>query len=747
MSLAEKLAQERRARLAAERLLELKQAELTDANRKLGRHALALTKRIGATQAEIATFRNENERVKSDLNTANEKVEQAERRLWHSIQAFQDGFAFFDSNSKLIGANTAYLNIFEGVEEVAPGVSYVRILQVLTDEGLIDTEELSADAWRAMMTERWMSPAPEPTVIRLWNDRYLKLIDQRGHDGDIVSLALDITATVHYEEELRTARERAEAANRAKSAFLANMSHEIRTPMNGVVGMAELLNDTSLTEEQRLYANTIKNSGEALLVIINDVLDYSKIEAEKLVLHPEPFDLEACMHEVVMLLQANARDKGLTLLVDYDLFMPTSFIGDPGRIRQILTNLIGNAVKFTNQGHVTARVTGVPHPEDNTVMLHISIEDSGIGIPEEKIQHIFGEFNQVEDETNRQFEGTGLGLAITERLIKMMDGEIWVESEFGKGSCFGFRLPLVVADGSQVNAPELPDDLNCVMIVDDMEINREILNRQLQRLGLKVIPVTSGARALEQMSKDVDLVITDRNLPGMDGLKLARSLRHAWADVPVLLLSSDPADASDPAIRDIFAGVLQKPIPRGALFTALSKISAPGGQPPSASLAVEVAPSPAMTQSAATAEIASDLRRMRVLAAEDNRTNQLVFRKMVKDMNIDLRFAGNGQEAVELYQSFVPDMIFMDISMPKMDGKQATQAIRELEKENGRKVQIVALTAHAMDGDSEGILAAGLDDYLTKPLRKSLIHERIMKNMPAAVAPLQCEGGDLQATG
>ncbi|MFY1712461.1 response regulator [Tritonibacter mobilis] len=747
MSLAEKLAQERRARLAAERLLELKQAELTDANRKLGRHALALTKRIGATQAEIATFRNENERVKSDLNTANEKVEQAERRLWHSIQAFQDGFAFFDSNSKLIGANTAYLNIFEGVEEVAPGVSYVRILQVLTDEGLIDTEELSADAWRAMMTERWMSPTPEPTVIRLWNDRYLKLIDQRGHDGDIVSLALDITATVHYEEELRTARERAEAANRAKSAFLANMSHEIRTPMNGVVGMAELLNDTSLTEEQRLYANTIRNSGEALLVIINDVLDYSKIEAEKLVLHPEPFDLEACMHEVVMLLQANARDKGLTLLVDYDLFMPTSFIGDPGRIRQILTNLIGNAVKFTNEGHVTARVTGVPHPEDNTVMLHISIEDSGIGIPEEKIQHIFGEFNQVEDETNRQFEGTGLGLAITERLIKMMDGEIWVESEFGKGSCFGFRLPLVVADGSQVNAPELPDDLNCVMIVDDMEINREILNRQLQRLGLKVIPVTSGARALEQMSKDVDLVITDRNLPGMDGLKLARSLRHAWSDVPVLLLSSDPADASDPAIRDIFAGVLQKPIPRGALFTALSKLSAPAGQPPSASLAVEAAPSPAMTQSAATADIASDLRKMRVLAAEDNRTNQLVFRKMVKDMNIDLRFAGNGQEAVELYQSFVPDMIFMDISMPKMDGKQATQAIRELEKENGRKVQIVALTAHAMDGDSEGILAAGLDDYLTKPLRKSLIHERIMKNMPAAVAPLQCEGGDLQATG
>ncbi|OIQ31455.1 MAG: hybrid sensor histidine kinase/response regulator [Alphaproteobacteria bacterium MedPE-SWcel] len=752
MSLAEKLAQERRARLAAERLLELKQAELTDANRKLGRHALALTKRIGATQAEIATFRNENEKVKSDLNTANEKVEQAERRLWHSIQAFQDGFAFFDSNSKLIGANTAYLNIFEGVEEVAPGVSYVRILQILTDEGLIDTEELSADAWRAMMTERWMSPAPEATVIRLWNDRYVKLIDQRGFDGDIVSLALDITATVHYEEELRTARERAEAANRAKSAFLANMSHEIRTPMNGVVGMAELLNDTSLTEEQRLYAGTIKNSGEALLVIINDVLDYSKIEAEKLVLNPETFDLEACMHEVVMLLQANARDKGLTLLVDYDLFMPTNFIGDPGRIRQILTNLIGNAVKFTNQGHVTARVTGVPHPEDNTVMLHIAIEDTGIGIPEEKIKHIFGEFNQVEDATNREFEGTGLGLAITERLIKMMDGEIWVESDFGAGSCFGFRLPLVVADGNKVSAPDMPQNLRHVMIVDDMQINREILNRQLQRLGLQVTPVSSGAEALEHMSEDIDLVVTDRNLPGMDGVKLARSLRHDWQDVPVLLLSSDPADMRDLSIQDIFAGVLQKPLPRGALFSALSSLGKPElalpATGPDTGEAAAVAPEPSAECPASDQQDGSHLPRMRVMAAEDNRTNQLVFRKMVKDLNIDLRFANNGQEAVDLYQSFLPDLIFMDISMPKMDGKEATGVIRELEKTAPSRVQIVALTAHAMDGDSEGILAAGLDDYLTKPLRKGLIHERIMNNLPSGAAPLVIErdSSDLRAT-
>lgn len=215
MSLAEKLAEERRARLAAERLLELKQAELSAANRKLGRHALALTKQIGQTQAEVATVRDENAKVKSDLTTANEKIETAERRLWHSIQAFQDGFAFFDSNSKLIGANTAYLNIFDGLEEVAPGISYMRILQLMTDEGLVNTGELAADAWRDMMTDRWLSDSPAPIMVQLWDERYLRLIDQRGHGGDMVSLALDITSTVRHEHELREARARAEEANRA----------------------------------------------------------------------------------------------------------------------------------------------------------------------------------------------------------------------------------------------------------------------------------------------------------------------------------------------------------------------------------------------------------------------------------------------------------------------------------------------------------------------------------------------------
>jgi len=731
MDLANKLAEERRARLAAERLLELKQAELSAANRKLGRHALALTKQVGATQAEMATVRDENEKVKSDLTVANEKIEIAERRLWLSIQAIQDGFAFFDADSRLIGANGAYIDFFDGLEEIAPGVSYMRILQILTDEGLIDTEDRTPDEWRAMMTDRWLSPTPEPVVMRTWNDQYVKLIDQRGHGGDVVSLALNITSTVRYEAQLREERERAEAANRAKSAFLANMSHEIRTPMNGVVGMAELLADTDLTEEQRLYATTIRHSGEALLVIINDVLDYSKIEAEKLVLHPEPFDLERCVHEVVTLLQPTARDKGLTLLVDFDLFLPTRFVGDPGRVRQVLTNLVGNAVKFTAHGHVLIRVTGVPD-DNGGGAVHITVEDTGIGIPADKVDHVFGEFNQVEDERNRQFEGTGLGLAISRRLVEMMGGSVWVESEEGAGSCFGLRLPMPGGDSAPPAPPHLDGRLTHVLVVDDLEVNRTILERQLTALGLRVTACCSGDKALETLAgeDDVGLVISDHNMPDMDGLELAEAVRAAGhRTLPFLLLSSAPGLAESEAGRRHIQGVLQKPAPRGELFAKLAAIGGLVAEPPPR----PAEPLPEMTE---TAHPSDAPRLMRVLAAEDNRTNQLVFNKMVKDLAIELRFANNGEEAVAAYRDFGPDLIFMDISMPGMDGKQATAEIRRIEAGTGAHVPIVALTAHAMAGDAEDILAAGLDHYLTKPLRKSLIHDRLAKAEPPGVRPV-----------
>ncbi len=719
MSLAQKLAEERRSRLAAERLLELKQAELFAANQKLGRHARALSEEIVTTRAQFETIRNENQQVKSDLTAAHQKVEIAERRLWHSIETIQDGFAFFDVDSRMIAANHSYLSVFDGLEEVAPGVHYTRILQLMTEEGVVNIGDVDPARWRAMMQKRWETPSPPPIVIRLWNDTYIKLIDQRAHGGDVVSLALNITDTVRYEKELKEARKKAEAANRAKSAFLANMSHEIRTPMNGVVGMAELLADTSLSREQRLFVQTIKNSGEALLVIINDVLDYSKIEANKLVLHTEPFDLERCIHEIVMLLQPLARDKKIDLLVDYDLFLPTMFVGDPGRIRQVLTNLLGNAVKFTQQGHVLVRVVGVQPGDGPDTHVHVTIEDTGIGIPADKIDHIFGEFNQVEDERNRKFEGTGLGLAISQRLITLMGGRIWVDSEQGVGSSFGFRITLPAAESISEAAPVLPERLKKALVVDDLSVNRDILSKQMEILGIETLCCASGAAALAALDDSFDVVMTDHNMPEMDGIELARAIRETGSTVPVLLLSSNSTFAEMESGKGMLQAILQKPTPRRELFARLQALGADIAPPdPAAPPVLPAAP-----------------RRMRVLAAEDNRTNRLVFTKMVKEAQIDLRFAEDGEQAIALYKEFEPDIVFMDISMPGRDGKQATAAIRQLEARTGQRVPIVAMTAHAMDGDSEGILSAGLDFYLTKPLRKSEIMAALQDHCPQDALP------------
>lgn len=725
MSLQQKLTEERRGRLAAERMLELKKAELFAANRKLGRHARQLNDEIVDTRALVESIRGENKKVKSDLSAAQEKIALVERRLWHSIETIKDGFAFFDSDNHLIMANQAYMAIFEGLEAIKPGVNYVTILQAMTDEGIVDLDGTNPTEWRQEMLSRFQQRHPPSAIIRLWNGRYVKLVDQRGPGGDMVSLGLDITATVHYERELDAARKQAEAANRAKSAFLANMSHEIRTPMNGVIGMADLLGDTELTEEQRLYAQTIKNSGEALLVIINDVLDYSKIEADRLELHSDPFDLERACQEVIMLLQPLARDKGLELLLDYDLFLPTDLLGDAGRIRQVLTNLIGNAVKFTTKGHVLVRVTGVTDAKLGTVTAHIAVEDTGIGIPAHMTDHIFGEFNQVENERNRQFDGTGLGLAITKRLVQLMNGQIWVTSVEGEGSCFGFKIVLKSNGAIEMGHPNMPAQLRRVMIVDAISANRSILDHQLEQLRIEAFGVPDHAAALDALDARVDAILTDHKPPQLDALVLAETLRARASKVPIVLISSNIIGMKDDPRSEKFSAMLQKPVPRHTLIKALQSAA---GQ-------IELSDPPPV-----------QLRQMRVLAAEDNRTNQLVFRKMVKTLNIDLQFAANGEEAVEIYQAFKPDLVFMDISMPRLDGKQATVQIRKIEERNGVHIPIIAMTAHAMADDDKSILEAGLDHYMTKPLRRGDIESHILEAQPEGTLPVQT-APDQKATG
>ena len=847
MDIAEKLAKERRARLAAERLLEHKSRELVVANQKLALHARGLSDQIVEQRqvtkvalSEAELLKGQNTRFLSDLEVAHSTAVMAERRLWDSIDTIRDGFAVFDANLKLVTANSAYSALFDG-QSIAPGISYHQVLQMLAETPLIALEGNTPQDWIADMLGRLDEDPIEPVVLPFTNGTWVKLVDRRARDGDLVSLALNITdqmriwaaveaipdGFVLYDREdrlltcnqryreiyassapamvpgakfedilrhglaqgqhldavgreddwlaermeqhrnpvalheqqlsdgrwlrahdhptpdggrvglrvdiseiknqqaaLETARTAAEAANRAKSAFLANMSHEIRTPMNGVVGMAELLCDTDLTEDQRLFAETIRSSGEALLVIINDILDYSKIEAERLTLHPEPFDLERTIHEVAMLLQPRARAKGLDLMIDFDMFLPTRYIGDPGRLRQVLTNLVGNAVKFTETGHVLIRVVGL-EVDNGSQQLHVTVEDTGIGIAAVHLDHVFGEFNQVENQTNRKFEGTGLGLAITQKLIERMGGAVWVDSEFGKGSSFGFRLTLDVAEDEA--ASKTPINLRRALVVDDQFINRTILERQLVPCGIAVTLCRSGADALAVLDKDdaYDVVITDHDMPEMDGITLAERIQARGLTMPIMLLSSNLAMRRDSERPAKLAAVLQKPVLRSELYGRLQALTAPVA--PVAFVAAPVVAPVAVLKGA---------RVMRVLAAEDNRTNQLVFRKMVKDIDIELTFANNGREAVELYQSFMPDMIFMDISMPEMDGREAAQAIRTLEFGGKWHVPIVALTAHALEGDSDSIFAAGIDRYMTKPLRKSAITGALVEFCPTDARPI-----------
>ena len=685
MDLTKQLTEERRARLAAEHTLEDKRTELYEANRKIAVHARTLTDEIIEQRSEAEALKGENAEVREHLERAESAMVIAERRLWESLETIEDGFAVFDKDDVLIGANRAYLAVFDGLEDARPGASADELLDLLTSEGIVDTEGTDPNAWREMMRARWAEDQIEPIVIRLWNGRSVRLVDRRTRDGDMVTLALDITDTIRREKDLRAARDQAEAASRAKSAFLANMSHEIRTPMNGVLGMVQMLEDTELSDEQKLYVETIRSSGEALLVIVNDILDYSKIEADKLALRLEPFDLERCIHEVVTLLRPAAAEKGLEVTVDYDLFLPTAFVGDPGRSRQVLTNLAGNAVKFTETGHVLLRAIGLPGEDGGVRQVHIVVEDTGIGIAEDRLGHVFGEFNQAENDRDRSYDGTGLGLTISRRLVELMGGDIWVHSEQAVGSAFGFSLALPEPEGDAATPPALPDWLNRAVLIGPPGPERDTAEKQLAALGLQV--VAEG--------EDGDVVLS-----------------QIGVEVP---------------------GALPVPALRSELASLLAGLPKPERPEPLAPAADEVAgPEDAGT--------ASGPRRMRVLAAEDNRTNRLVFSKMVKALDIDLEFAENGLEAVEAFRRAPPDILFTDISMPLMDGKEAARRIREIETaESLSRMPIVAITAHAMEGDAEDILAAGVDYYLAKPLRKATLIEYILAAQPDGTLPVLTE--------
>jgi signal transduction histidine kinase/CheY-like chemotaxis protein len=700
-----RLAKERRARLQAERLLALRSEELYSANRKLSEHAHALSSQVIEQREENAALKGQTTQVAAELEVAASRAALAEQRLWDSLTAVEDGFAIFDRDCRLVVANPAFLAPFEGISDIAPGASYDAILRVVVDEGIVDIEGAEPDQWLETMLKRWERSNIPQVDVRLWNGSYVRLIDKRTPQGDTVCLGVDITSTIRRERQLQRARDAALAASQAKSTFLANMSHEIRTPMNGVVSMAELLGETDLDPNQKLYADTIRHSGEALLVIINDILDYSKIEAGKLILHEVEFDLVEVILEIFGLLRPGTEDRDLDFKLHIDVPRIDRLIGDCGRLRQILFNLIGNAVKFTETGHVRVDVTCEGEAADEEMALRMSVEDTGIGIAPEMQAHVFGEFNQVEENKNRSHDGTGLGLAITKRLVTMMGGEVTLRSAPGQGSTFVVTMTLRRATQLAGAAPQIPEGKRNVWLIGPIfsERARDLLNGLL-RLGANVQSSTRATPPEAPFPDAAVILLSEADAAGVDPEALHNVLRGA----PVFHLCDDPEGVLTGAIH------LNPPETDEALLENLigpgDREDGPEGD------ARDPPPTP---------------KRLRLLAAEDNKTNQLVFRTMLKALDLDLTLVADGAALFEAYKDRRPDIVFTDISMPGMDGLEATSLIRAHEAETGRPpVPIIAMTAHTVIGDRDTFLKQGMDDVLTKPLKKDALLDRIATYAP-----------------
>ncbi|QQP88644.1 response regulator [Skermanella sp. TT6] len=654
---------------------------------------------------------------------AEQRVTEAEAKLAAAIASISEGLVLYDADDRLVLCNQEYRRMFGTIaDRLRPGLPFAEALEAAAASGHYAglPPERTAE-WLESRSRAHRRADGMPFLHHFANGVSIESTERRTPDGGTVGIYVDVTERRRIARELVEAKDRAEAADHAKSEFLAAMSHEIRTPMNGVIGMTGLLLDTALTGDQRYYAETIRESGEALLAIINDILDFSKIEAGHLELEEAEFSILDEAEAVVELLAPRALSKGIEIVSFVPPRLHRLVRGDPGRLRQILLNLVGNAVKFTEKGVVSLQVIDLagPGPESGdhgageVAGVRFVVDDTGIGIPPEAMGRLFRHFSQVDSTTSRRYGGTGLGLVISKRLVDLMGGTIGVESTVGRGSTFWFELPLprtgLVPAARQADWSVLAG--RRVLIVDDTAVNRDVMARQLAPWGVDTrtaVSAADGLMILRQASRagqPLDAVLLDHNMPEMSGIDLLAILRAdpRLRDLKVILCSSSGVGSlKDELVGVVVDGLLHKPLRHATLLTRLAELL--GGAAPDG-------PDPA----AAPAETAAPARRLRILVAEDNQVNQQVATGLITRLGHRVDIAANGREAVEAICNLPYDLVLMDVQMPEMDGYEATAAIRRL-KGGRAEVPIIAMTANAMEGDPQKCLAAGMDDYLPKPV-------------------------------